>query len=81
MMVPANPVPEVVRRLPAMNYLDLSASWVLDKRFSLRGGISNALDRDPPLFAGAAPQGNGNTWVGTYDVLGRRIWATLTATF
>ncbi len=81
MMASPTPVIELVRRLPAMNYLDLSASWVLDKRFTLRGGISNALDRDPPLFPGAVPLSNGNTWVGTYDVLGRRIWATLTANF
>lgn len=75
------PVPEVIRRLPPRDYLDLSASWDLDGHVTLRTGVDNLLDRDPPLFAGGPPQNNGNTWVGTYDPLGRRVWVALTARF
>jgi len=79
--VPLPNLAEVIRMLPAMNYLDISASWQATKQVTLRAGISNVLDQDPPLFGGAPPQSNGNTWVGTYDPLGRRIWVNLTARF
>jgi outer membrane receptor protein involved in Fe transport len=74
-------VPDVVRTVPAMDYLDLSASWRATKQVTVRAGVSNVLDQDPPLFGAPPPEGNGNTWVGAYDPLGRRIWVTLTARF
>ena len=35
--------------MPAMNYLDLAASWDVNKHLQLRGGINNVFDKDPPL--------------------------------
>jgi len=74
-------VPEAIRTLSAMNYLDFSVSWRATKQLTMRAGVSNALDRDPPLVGAGPPLGNGNTWVNTYDPLGRRIWINLTARF
>jgi outer membrane receptor protein involved in Fe transport len=74
-------VPDVIRSIPAMDYLDLGASWQATKQVTVRAGVSNVLDQDPPLSGNAPPLGNGNVWVGTYDALGRRIWVAVTAKF
>jgi iron complex outermembrane receptor protein len=74
-------VPEVIRNLPAVNYVDLSLSWRATKQLTVRAGVSNALDTDPPIMPVGTALGNGNTWVGTYDPLGRRIWVNLTGRF
>jgi iron complex outermembrane receptor protein len=68
--------------LGSVSYLDLAFAWVLDKRFTLRAGINNVLDRDPPLLADAgAGITNGNTFVQTYDALGRHFFVSLSARF
>ena len=53
----------------------------------LNFGCNNVLDKDPPIvdsgsFVGAgAAAGNGNTYPGVYDVLGRSLFVQLTADF
>ena len=74
-------VPEVIRTLPPMNYLDFAVAWRPTKQLMVRAGVSNVLDRDPPIVPAGPPYGNGNTWVNMYDPLGRRIWVNLTARF
>ena len=74
------------RRLPKFDYFDLAATYsVLDGLVDLRAGVNNLFDRIPPLVpsGGACPAGpcNNNTWVGTYDALGRFIYAGATVTF
>jgi iron complex outermembrane recepter protein len=75
---PDGEIPDVA----PMNYLDLSLAWAFDKRMSLRLGIDNVTDRDPPLVgnAGGGPL-NGNTWVQSYDALGRHVSVSLQARF
>jgi len=60
----------------AENWLDLAATWQVTDNTSLRFGINNVLDQDPPYSAdvGNAP-GNGNVFPGIYDSLGRYIFA------
>lgn len=67
--------------LDAMNYLDLAASWSMTETATLRFGINNVMDEEPPLTANAGPGffGNGNTFPGVYDALGRYMF--LGATF
>ncbi|RYE67761.1 MAG: TonB-dependent receptor, partial [Oxalobacteraceae bacterium] len=49
--------------LGARNYLDLVSSWQINRIFTLRAGVNNALDKDPPLSGVvAAVFGNGNTY-------------------
>ena len=66
--------------LGARNYLDLVGQYAFNKNLTLRAGINNALDKDPPLSGiTAAVFGNGNTYPQVYDALGRHIF--LNATF
>lgn len=75
-------VRDVDRELKAQNYIDLAASWNVLKWLTLRGGINNITDRDPPISSQVgAGFGNGNTFPQVYDALGRRVFLTATATF
>jgi iron complex outermembrane recepter protein len=72
--------------IPAYNYFDMSASILLTSAVSLRLGVNNIADKDPPLvlsgtFSNANNLANDNTWVGTYDTLGRYLYARITAKF
>ena len=71
-------------RIPSYSYLDLSAAATLASNVSLRVGVNNLLDKDPPItLSGNCPVGpcNGNTWPGVYDPLGRYLYAKLTVKF
>lgn len=73
------------RELPKRDYLDLAASWRINKTFSLTGGVNNVTDKDPPIvsqtLAGPSLYGNGNTFPGVYDTLGRLVFVNLQAKF
>jgi outer membrane receptor protein involved in Fe transport len=64
-----------------MNYLDLAASLTIARRLTLRLGVNNAQDRDPPLVSGGVFNVNGNTFVNLYDALGRHVFASVTAKY
>ena len=74
-------------RIPAYNYLDLSAAIPIGRNVDFRLGINNIADKNPPLVLNGSftdcPTNNcnDNTWVGTYDSLGRYIYAHLSAKF
>jgi len=53
--------------LQSMSYLDLSGVWAISDRISVRIGVNNILDEDPPI----ASFGSGNTLPEAYDALGR----------
>jgi iron complex outermembrane recepter protein len=75
-------VAPVNRVLGARDYLDLAFAWNITKVFSLRGGVNNVFDRDPPIVtngvSGPSVLGNGNTFPGTYDALGRVFFFNVT---
>jgi iron complex outermembrane recepter protein len=79
----APPVPNlpITVTLPPMNYLDLAGTWNVTKLITVRGGIANVTDRDPPLVLGPAPGVSGNSFAQLYDVLGRHFFVSLTAKF
>lgn len=64
------------------SYFDLAATWYARENLNFRLGINNVLDEEPPII-GNAPSGvgNGNTFPGTYDALGRYIFAGVSVTF
>lgn len=64
-------------------YLDLLFSLPIKDTATLRIGVNNVLDRDPPIISQASLGGfgNGNTFPGTYDTLGRTVFVNLTADF
>jgi outer membrane receptor protein involved in Fe transport len=67
--------------LPARNYLDVSGTWNVNDMFTVRAGITNILDQDPPLVRAALSQtGSPNTY-STYDLLGRHMFIGFTANF
>jgi outer membrane receptor protein involved in Fe transport len=67
--------------VPAVSYLDLAANWNINEKLSLRGGINNIFDKDPPLIPNAiVGNANPNTYT-NYDLLGRHMFVGLTARF
>ena len=75
----------VDRELAKRDYLDIAGSWRINKTFSLTGGVNNITDKDPPIvsqtLAGPSIYGNGNTFPGVYDTLGRLVFMNLQAKF
>ena len=62
------------------NYFDLSGNWTVSEGLELRAGIDNLFDKTPPvldsntLAISGPPFGNGNTFPGVYDSLGRTLF-------
>ncbi|HEU0305477.1 MAG TPA: hypothetical protein VFR30_00750, partial [Lysobacter sp.] len=73
----------VDRELGSRSYFDIAASWAATNWLTVRLGVNNIFDKDPPITALTDPSnfGNGNTFPQTYDTLGRRVFAGLTAKF
>ena len=73
--------------IPAYNYFDLSASMPLVHGIDFRLGVNNIADKNPPVILNGTFSDcpnttcNDNTWAGTYDTLGRYIYAHLSAKF
>ena len=60
---------------PATSYYDLDASWVVRPGLTIRAGVSNLFDKNPPsvpfMSAGTDPY--------TYDLIGRTVFISLKA--
>ena len=69
------------RYFDAENYLDLAATWQVRDTITLRAGVNNVLDNDPPLSYSVGTTGNGNTYPQTYDSMGRYFFFGITANF
>jgi iron complex outermembrane recepter protein len=70
--------------LSSYSYFDLSAAVKLVDKVTLRLGCNNVLDKPPPIVGITnlpLPVGNGNTFPGVYDALGRYLFAEVTAQF
>lgn len=62
------------RNLDSTDYFDLAGIWNFTDRASVRLGMNNVFDKEPPIAgmaAGAGINGNGNIFPGMYDALGR----------
>jgi iron complex outermembrane receptor protein len=73
-------------RVKAQNYIDLSLTYSLLDAVNLRAGVNNLFDRIPPIIPtanGACPGAScaGNTYPGTWDYMGRYIYAGVTVDF
>jgi iron complex outermembrane recepter protein len=68
-------------RIPGYNYLDLEATWNVNKILQLRAGANNILDKDPPLINAYAVAGGAASTYSVYDIFGRQIFAAFTAKF
>lgn len=68
--------------LSSRSYIDLSASVDVVDHVTLRVGVNNVFDKDPPIIGTSnLSGGNGNTFPQYYDSLGRYLFATVTAKF
>lgn len=69
--------------IPSYNYFDLTGSAKLTDSVSMRVGINNVFDKDPPAIAQnlLSSFGNGNTYPGVYDVAGRSVFVAVSADF
>jgi outer membrane receptor protein involved in Fe transport len=83
----AGAVDPIDAKLPATGYLDLAATWTVRDGVTLRLGVNNVMDRDPPIVdtnvfgISSPPFGNGNTYPNVYDSLGRTFFFGITADF
>lgn len=79
-------------RISGQSYFDLVASYVWKDKYSLRFGVNNVLDKQPPFVTSGngnrpgsnlCPTGpcNGNTYPATYDALGRYLYVNATLNF
>jgi iron complex outermembrane receptor protein len=73
--------------IPGYNYIDLSASMPVMNNVDVRVGVNNLADKNPPLILNGSLSDcpnttcNDNTWVGTYDTLGRYLYAHVSVKF
>ena len=68
--------------LDPQSYIDVATTFVVHENVTLRAGISNLFDKEPPLIPGSPTgSGNGNTFPGFYDALGRYVFAGFTVSF
>jgi outer membrane receptor protein involved in Fe transport len=76
----------------AQSYFDLASTFTIGNHLNLRFGVNNLFDKQPPLVTGGnanvsgtnlCPAGscNGNTYPGTWDALGRYVYAGATVNF
>jgi len=75
-------------RIGAQSYFDLALTARFGDHYNFRLGMDNILDKEPPIISAnggaSACQAvfcNGNTYPGTYDALGRYIYAGITLEF
>ena len=76
---PALGAPAIFRAsMPAVSYLDLGATWTYTENLSVRAGINNVLDRDPPIASSEITAGGAANYYQFYDGLGRQVFAGIT---
>jgi iron complex outermembrane recepter protein len=67
--------------IPAYNYLDLQATWNVNKILQIRAGANNVLDKDPPVVDSFIVAGGAANTYSTYDLFGRQLFLAFTAKF
>jgi len=81
----AAPTDDTDRKLGARNYWDFALAWTINKTFTLRAGVNNIFDKDPPIVSSVLANplifGNGNTFPQVYDTLGRLVFVSAVAKF
>jgi outer membrane receptor protein involved in Fe transport len=82
----ANGVGLLNAHVKAQSYFDLASTFTVGDHYNFRLGVNNIFDKNPPLFSAswgscAVATCNGNTYGGTYDTLGRYIFAGATLNF
>jgi outer membrane receptor protein involved in Fe transport len=79
----AGPTHTINDEIGQYNYLDLATTIQISQGWSFRAGVNNVMDKSPPAIAAGllVEFGNGNTYPGVYDPLGRMFFAGVSAEF
>lgn len=80
----AGEVDETDRTLGSREYFDLTGSYAFMERATVRLGVNNIFDKDPPLVGqsnAVSVYVSGNTFPQVYDTLGRYIFMNMTLDF
>jgi iron complex outermembrane recepter protein len=64
-------------KFPAFNWFDLAVVYKFHDKVRLTAGVNNIMDKEPPLGSGLQDIDYGPGYYGTYDPLGRAIFANL----
>ena len=67
--------------IPSYSYLDLEATWNVNKVLQLRAGANNILDKDPPVINSDIVAGGAANTYSIYDMFGRQLFVAFTAKF
>jgi iron complex outermembrane receptor protein len=67
--------------IPSFSYLDLEATWQVNRILQLRAGANNVLDKDPPIINNAIIAGGGANTYDAYDQFGRQLFVAFNAKF
>ncbi|MFL6549389.1 MAG: TonB-dependent receptor domain-containing protein [Povalibacter sp.] len=68
-------------KLPVRNYFDLSGLWNFGTGTTVRVGINNIFDKDPPLISTNISGTGGPNSYPTYDILGRQAFLGVSQKF
>jgi outer membrane receptor protein involved in Fe transport len=68
--------------IDSQDYIDISGTWNITDYATVRLGMNNILDEEPPFVPqGVTARENGNTYPGIYDPLGQYWFAGVTLQF
>ena len=68
-------------RITSQSYLDLAATWDVTDKISVRGGVNNLLDKDPPIITTEITSGGAANTYEFYDLYGRQLFLAATIGF
>jgi iron complex outermembrane recepter protein len=68
-------------RIPSYSYMDLAATYSFSKVLTIRGGINNIADKNPPVVDVALVGGGAANTYSIYDMFGRQLFIAFTAKF
>jgi outer membrane receptor protein involved in Fe transport len=68
-------------RIPGYNYIDLTLTAHVLDNVDVRAGVTNLLDKDPPLLSTEITNGTQSNTYPAYDVIGRQLFVGFTAKF
>ena len=63
-------------KIGAYSWIDLSASWQFMENVTLRAGVNNLFDKDPPLVSSDLVSGGAANTYAFYDSFGRQLFAS-----
>ncbi|MDB5692715.1 MAG: TonB-dependent receptor [Alphaproteobacteria bacterium] len=85
------PFSPFIAKIPPQSYFDLALTAKIGDHYNFRLGVNNIFDKPPPIIGSNGTSSainacpgvfcNGNTFPGTYDALGRYIFAGVTLDF